>query len=1345
MRTPTEWTIRMLASARRRLPSEALLGPRRCRLIVERLERRDHPSGFPFTIAGSQFLRDGVPVFLNAIGYQPLEPGQAIADAIRETRVQDDLRRLADFRGGPDPLLLRVYAQPTAQLPIRMPKSFYDGLRHLGMYVVRDIYFQDNYLASDALAKGRANVDAVINEVASVGAMDRIFAWEIGNEFRANTAAEVAGLQDFLGAMRTYIKARLAEPGREGCSNWVTWASWPPADPLRTDGTRFVPPDLDYYSINAYSYDPERIRDHQAGPVTGTPYAGYLAALKAQLPDKPLVISETGLPDSPSAVGTDQESLPPLAPSYRRGHLTDEQVAEGLADRYWDIRLSGVVAGFSLFEWNDEWHKVGNPTVHDDHPEEYFGIVRFDTDPIEARSKLQLETVRDLFTMQLPAAAPVITGLSAQSTTLSSAGTTTIRALVSPDAVGPVRFRWEASRGVIVGDSDTVQFDAAGRALGTATVTAVAIDARGHATRESIAIAITPSGSPGLEALTLGTQRASGQVTNVDLDQFQVVAYIQTNQLYVQPYTDAKSIWVGPDGYWWTPVFNGFNGQLVAWVVPKSYDPPLTLPIGSSPPGAIAMARLAFGNDADNNLLPDPWQPASAPGRYADPDGDGANNLEEFLAHRSPTVPDNDDDSDGLPDTWERRFFGTSSADNAGDDPDGDGLTNRMELDMAIHPGRTAVDRDRDGLPDNWERRTWGNLTPRPDDDPDGDGRTIRDAYELDLAQVVDDGNAGWSTTGSWFSYPDPGGFQREVRFAPAGSGDSTATWTFAVTPGKTYRVSATWTPHPNRATDAPFTVLDGVRALATLAVNQEQAPGDYHFGSADWEELGGPYTVGGTALVVQLGNKANEYVIADAVRIEEVAPAPSSIQLVDDGDTGWSTTGSWFSYPDPTAFQGDVHFALAGSGDSTAGWTFAVTPGKTYRVSATWTPHPNRATNAPYTILDGATALAVLAVNQELTPGDYRIGGIGWEDLGGPYTVSGSTLVVRLTNVANEYVIADGVRIEEVSPTPSSTQLVDDANTGWSTTGSWFSYPDPGGYQGDVHFAPAGSGANTAGWTFAVTPGKTYRVSATWTPHPNRATNAPFTVFNGTTPLATVPVNQELVPGDYRIGGIGWKDLGGPYTASGTTLVVRLSDAANEYVIADALRIEEVGTTPLGGPLAVDPLGSSVALSLIDGPGQTAESTAEAASLMGAITTRDEGGPGTDRPRPLAARTSLAGGAIRIAGIPKDTPARVDAPLVDLLISTGVDEFWQRAARRAAEAPVLILRTSSNPSRRQAQDVPRRPVPVLSDVEARGATRSADRPRPDRGADPERDALAAALGELGPVRVDRLVSRLSS
>ena len=51
-------------------------------------------------------------------------------------------------------------------------------------------------------------------------------------------------------------------------------------------------------------------------------------------------------------------------------------------------------------------------------------------------------------------------------------------------------------------------------------------------------------------------------------------------------------------------------------------------------------------------------------------------------------------------------------------------------------------------------------------------------------------------------------------------------------------------------------------------------------------------------------------------------------------------------------------------------------------------------ATNAPYTVLDGGTALATVAINQQQVPNDFSDAGAFWEDLGaGPYVITGSLL----------------------------------------------------------------------------------------------------------------------------------------------------------------------------------------------------------------------------------------------------------------------------------------------------------------------------------------------------------------
>ncbi len=693
---------------------------------------------FPFTIQGDLFQRDGQPVFVNMINYSPLEPGQQIASAIREGRIDDDLRRLAAYAPeSNDPLVLRVYPQPTAEIPIRMPQSFYDGVRDLGIWITRDIYFNDDFKSAEAINDGKAAIDMVINEVETVGGLDRIFAWEIGNEFKADTASDIASLENFLLEMRNHIKARMAESGRESFSDWVTWGSWSPSDPLRTAGNPIRVPLLDYVSFNAYSYEPDRIRDHQAGPVTGTPYAGYLAALKNEFPDKPMVVSESGLPDSPTEEVLDHSRISPLYPNYRKGGLSSEQVAEGLADRYWDARLAGNIAGFGVFEWMDEWHKAGAASSQEDHPEEYFGLGRFDDNSSgELRYKLQQQTIHDMYTMQFGAAGFSV-GLTADETALTSTGTTTLRATVAPDTPGPVRYRWESSHGFVTGDADTVEFYAGGISLGPVTVTVVAIDANGRAATETLELDIA-SASPSIEILTFGTTRSSGRVANVDLTENKVVLYVKTDQFYVQPYTDMKHVWVGPTGHWWSEntVTVDHSPQLHAWVVPNTFDPPATM--SSPPPVIIAEANPESQiNDGDNDLLPDTtFEPHLDQDRYDDPDNDGATNLEELWNGGNPSVADNDIDVDGLEDTWERRYFGRLTF-GPGDDPDNDGLTNLEEATRGIHPGRTAVDRDQDGLPDVWEQRYFTTLDQGGDDDANHDGMSNTDEYELGIVPDV--------------------------------------------------------------------------------------------------------------------------------------------------------------------------------------------------------------------------------------------------------------------------------------------------------------------------------------------------------------------------------------------------------------------------------------------------------------------------------------------------------------------------------------------------------------------------------------------------------------------------------
>jgi len=99
---------------------------------------------------------------------------------------------------------------------------------------------------------------------------------------------------------------------------------------------------------------------------------------------------------------------------------------------------------------------------------------------------------------------------------------------------------------------------------------------------------------------------------------------------------------------------------------------------------------------------------------------------------------------------------------------------------------------------------------------------------------------------------------------------------------------------------------------------------------------------------------------------------------------------------------------------------------------------------------------------------------------------------------------------------------------------------------------------ANSATWAPRLAPGL-YVVSARWTAHPNRATDAKYTVTHASG-QTVFTVNQQLY------GGI-WNLLGREFTLTADSTVT-LTDEANGYVIADAVRFVPSNEAVAGQPL---------------------------------------------------------------------------------------------------------------------------------------------------------------------------------
>jgi hypothetical protein len=113
---------------------------------------------------------------------------------------------------------------------------------------------------------------------------------------------------------------------------------------------------------------------------------------------------------------------------------------------------------------------------------------------------------------------------------------------------------------------------------------------------------------------------------------------------------------------------------------------------------------------------------------------------------------------------------------------------------------------------------------------------------------------------------------------------------------------------------------------------------------------------------------------------------------------------------------------------------------------------------------------------------------------------------------------------------------------------GSWPSSTSVAGYYGsNYQYHAAGTGSNTATWSFTIPTAGYWQVYAWWTSSSNRATNAPYAVgYSGGSVLVTV--NQQVNGGS-------WQSLG-TFSFNAGTYTVRLTDNANGNVIADAIRL---------------------------------------------------------------------------------------------------------------------------------------------------------------------------------------------
>ncbi|QDV51351.1 Calx-beta domain protein [Gimesia fumaroli] len=416
--------------------------------------------------------------------------------------------------------------------------------------------------------------------------------------------------------------------------------------------------------------------------------------------------------------------------------------------------------------------------------------------------------------------------------------------------------------------------------------------------------------------------------------------------------------------------------------------------------------------------------------------------------------------------------------------------------------------------------------------DSQATGTIVNDDY----LKIIDNGDAGFSQTGTWISASgNPTFYQGDYSYVDGvgGTGQNTSSWAFSNLLAGTYRVSGTWVPEPNGgATNMPVTISGIVGGDVSMSVNEQVLEHDLFDDGVYWQDLGYfQIAANGTITVTISDDQTDGYVLAEAYRVEKIN-ADSTLSISDvtvDEDAGTATFSVTSSLAAGSAFS--VDYATA-DGTATAGSDYTAASGTLNFTGSS----------------AGETQTITVNISDDTTQ------------------ESDEAFLVNLSNVQ-----ATGLIVGLVDSQATGTivnddylKIIDNGDAGFSQTGTWISASgNPTFYQGDYSYVDGvgGTGQNTSSWAFSNLLAGTYRVSGTWVPEPNGgATNMPVTISGIVGGDVSMSVNEQVLEHDLFDDGVYWQDLGYFQIAANGTITVTISDDQTDgYVLAEAYRVEKI------------------------------------------------------------------------------------------------------------------------------------------------------------------------------------------
>ena len=354
--------------------------------------------------------------------------------------------------------------------------------------------------------------------------------------------------------------------------------------------------------------------------------------------------------------------------------------------------------------------------------------------------------------------------------------------------------------------------------------------------------------------------------------------------------------------------------------------------------------------------------------------------------------------------------------------------------------------------------------------------------------------------SGRWIWTTQGSGFQGSGYWVTprASPVQSLMVWKLVVPESGVYQLQASWPVMTGAAPDATYLITLASGETITVTKDQRQSQG--------WDQLlrrelpAGPLTV-------TLKNAVRGLALADAVR------------LVDGRD-----------FP-------------------RVQWSFKVESSGWYRLDSRWVALATSAPRVDYHLSSGKL--------NRLFSVDQRQGGGAWQALGGVYLEAGVSNLLDLVAQGDGDITADALRLVALptlrrdAATPA-IGLMDNSDSGFLAIGSWSSDTQPSGFTGSDYLQHAsGMGEASARWHFAVPEAGDYKLSVSVPVSTNSGTRVPYLVESGMAKSTTVLVDPSKANS-------GWVTLG-TFTLENGMAGVTLSNKANGYVAADALRVERV------------------------------------------------------------------------------------------------------------------------------------------------------------------------------------------